>query len=677
MSGLIKPKTIIWPESPKEPGEIAVFRKRFNLEAVPLCVSARIAVDSKYFLYVNGELIVAEGGLNRESRRGSGYYDEVDFTKALRVGENIIALLVWYYGAGGRDCVSSGLPGLFFACEALGIVSDRTFLCRLHPAYYEPDGPAPSGIFAGGNIGYDARREIEPFYALDSSEEGYAPAVEQDAAPWGELYKRPIPLHRIEERKILRPEVDDDGDYVVKLPYAMSFFPALRVKATGGERIEIRTGRFRVNGGPGDQDHEYLGNRAEYICKPGLNEWTSIGALFGERMEIRVSGPVEQLLIGYRQTPYDARLTGSFVSSDPNLNRVVMKAVRTLMVCMRDSWMDCPDRDRGQGLASVSVQVPQAAYFLDPRALKLGKKAIMDLLNFRRGDVLLTHVPGMDGLEVPGQSLLAIGEMGLIAQYVKYTGDESVLREAYQAMVNYLTLYRPDKDGLMKRREGNWCWYDHLLNIDEMALQNALYASALRFALHTAERIGEHSRVGFLTDRLRGLEEGFHRKYWRGKWFSSSDAFADDRANAWAVLAGLCPEAYYPKVRDVLMSAFNASVFMENFVLAALSEMGYVKDAYTRMRFRYYTMAVDEISTLREDFNLRGSLSCGASGAPATIAFKYFLGLDTDDGFKTYRVNPCYELFDEMTGRFLTPSGMTEIRVNGTKRSYSIRKVPE
>ena len=40
-------------------------------------VTARIAVDSKYWLYINGEIVVREGGLKRGQKPSSTYYDEV------------------------------------------------------------------------------------------------------------------------------------------------------------------------------------------------------------------------------------------------------------------------------------------------------------------------------------------------------------------------------------------------------------------------------------------------------------------------------------------------------------------------------------------------------------------------------------------------------------------------
>ena len=62
---------------------------------------------------------------------------------------------------------------------------------------------------------------------------------------------------------------------------------------------------------------------------------------------------------------------------------------------------------------------------------------------------------------------------------------------------------------------------------------------------------------------------------------------------------------------------------MENYVLTALCEMGYTDDAYKRMMSRYYNLAVNDSSTLWEDFYILGTKNHAWSGAPVTIAYRY------------------------------------------------------
>ena len=61
---------------------------------MPVSSKAYIAFDTKFWLWVNGEPVVYEGGVFRESLPGSGYAEEVELAPYLKRGENVIAALV-------------------------------------------------------------------------------------------------------------------------------------------------------------------------------------------------------------------------------------------------------------------------------------------------------------------------------------------------------------------------------------------------------------------------------------------------------------------------------------------------------------------------------------------------------------------------------------------------------
>ena len=57
------------------------FRKNVSIESVPETLIARMAADTKYWLWINGRLVVFEGGLKRGFSPSSTYYDEVDIAQ--------------------------------------------------------------------------------------------------------------------------------------------------------------------------------------------------------------------------------------------------------------------------------------------------------------------------------------------------------------------------------------------------------------------------------------------------------------------------------------------------------------------------------------------------------------------------------------------------------------------
>lgn len=153
----------------------------------------RSPADTKYYLYVNGQLVVFEGGLNRGPVPGGAYGDRIDLSPYLKQGENVIAALVWYWGNGGRNNVDGGCPGFYFAMDE---GETPAFKGILHPAYGSTEPPWPAYLYGGHNIGYDARRDIGDFTAPGFDDSQWPAAMEVAGAP---LYARPVPLVRAGE----------------------------------------------------------------------------------------------------------------------------------------------------------------------------------------------------------------------------------------------------------------------------------------------------------------------------------------------------------------------------------------------------------------------------------------------------------------------------------------------
>lgn len=653
----------IWCKANTRKDDKVIFRKAFELEQDVKEAVTYISVDTKYWLYVNGEQVVFEGGLFRESMPGCGYADKIDLGPYLKTGRNVIAVLCWYYGNEGRNNTDSSAAGFILECRELGIYSGSSFRCRRHPAYYETPEPLPAYLYGGYNLGFDGNKDISDFYLSDFDDSSFETAVTYSNGQWGKIYERPVPLIRKQELKTGALTTRQQNRYIVNLPYAMNYCPYIEINAKGGEVISFFSDRYTVRGGPGDEENCYNGHRIEYICHPGLNRFESILYLFGEQMIIQSVAAIDILTAGYRETGYDCDIIGEFECDCDVTNKLVKKAARTLYVCMRDNFMDCPDRERGQWIGDVSVQVPQAIFLLSNSSLMLIRKAISDFIQLRKGDILVGNVPGANYSELPAQSLNAISEIGLIAEYYKYTGDSSVLAEAFEPAVNYLKLWELGENGLLSSRDGNWRWFDHLYNSDEKVLENAWYYSAVRFALKMADILEDYRFNDWLDKREKSIKAGFDRYFWKGTYYSSG-ILVDDRANAIAVLSGLCPADNYPYIMKILVSVFNATIYMENYVLRALCEMGYLKEAYKRMVSRYYNLAMNENSTLWEDFYILGSKNHAWSGSPATIAFRYFMGIETTDGFKTILIDPDRTLFKKMHCKFYAGNGYITIDVN-------------
>jgi alpha-L-rhamnosidase len=626
------------------------FRKKLGCSTVPTTARARIAVDSKYWLWINGKLAVFEGGLNRGPAPDSGYYDNVDVREFLEKGNNTLAILVWYWGNGGRNSLDSGKGGLLFQIDSDGfcLYSDIRWKIRVHPAYYQTGEPNPANLYAGHNIGYNAQNVIEDWTQPGYDDSGWEYAVGKGTypcSPWNELIERPIPFwknHGLRDYiNLALPRMSDGNIVVAGLPYAAHITPYLKIEAAvAGLKIDIRTDRYETNGGPGDNLSIYKGHRAEYITREGLQEFEAIDWLFGESVLYSIPSGVKALDLKFRETGYNADLVGLFHCSDDFYNKLYEKAKRTLYICMRDNFMDCPDRERGQWIGDVSSQVPQVFYSLSREADHLILKAIRDFIRFRKGDILQGNVPGVYSSELPSQSLNAIGAKGMILSYFMNTGDFTALDESYTAIKRYLGLWDFNDDGLIGARRGDWDWFDHGEFIDIIVLRNAWYYLALKGARVMAELTQNRQDIDVYQTQMERISESFNQILWKGDGYHSGEII-DDRANAMAVLAGLADKKKWPVIESILKTVRNATPYMEGYVLEALFTMGFESAAMQRMKDRYSDLAANSNTTLWEDFFILGTRNHAWSGGPLSLLIKYIAGVETETpGYSQYHVLP-------------------------------------
>ena len=115
-----------------------------------------------------------------------------------------------------------------------------------------------------------------------------------------------------------------------------------------------------------------------------------------------------------------------------------------------------------------------------------------------------------------------------------------------------------------------------------------------------------------------------------------------------AVVSGLAPESRYPDIVKLLDTEYNASPYMEKYVLEALFIMGQPQRAIDRMHKRYAKMlGYKDYTTLFEGWGIGaegfggGTLNHAWSGGPLTLMCQKICGVEpTSPGFKTFKISP-------------------------------------
>lgn len=622
---------VIWDKE-ENANQWVCFRWKTGLLKNGKRVLLRIAVESKYVLYLNGQMLVFDGGLNRGPDLNSGYYDEIDLTDNIRDGQNTFAVIVWYWGNGGRCNYNSGFAGLMFEIKQDGEMvfnsSEGSVKVKTHPCYLKSRPPLPSYLYGGDNITYRRDPVMDKWYMPDFDDlEWQAPVTKAKypQTPWGILEKRPIPQFYFTGVKKYGKIIQDGEYYYCFLNGAKHISPYMKLYSPkSGINIDIRTDRYEVNGGPGDHGNVYRSQRIDYVADAGEQDYLALYWYFGEQVIYKIPNDITVLELGYMESGYDCQVTLDYSPKTEFEEKLVGKCLNTLRVCMRDNFMDCPDRERGQWIGDVSVQAPQVFRVLDSNAVMLVKKAIDDFIRMRNGAVLRGNVPGECASELPSQSLIAIGQYGMISEYVKSTGDIETLKRCYAPMLDYLKLWNLQPNGLVEPRTGDWAWFDHLENVDSKVLENCIYLSAVQFVKEAAEKIGRFGDIEFLRKRAEVICSAV-RKHYRCDNCYKGGEYTDERANAFAVLSGVADKKEYPFIRDILIDNFNCTPYMEYFVLLALCKMGYKEEAYQRMVKRYSPLVENENSTLWEDFEILGTRNHAWSGGALTVLLDFFI----------------------------------------------------
>ncbi len=670
-------QTLTSADATTEPNQWLAFRRDVMLDAVPASAPARIAVDSKYWLWVNGQLVVFEGGLKRGPNPHDSYFDEVDLAPYLRKGGNQIALLLWYFGKDGFSHLGSGRPQMWFQCPALG---DGTWLCRVHPAYGTAvDLPKPNYRLSESSIAFDARKDILGWQT--GSLEGFAPAVPVENT-LGALHTRPIPQWKdfgVKEIAFTTHPGPEADTLVARLPHNMQMTPLFTVEdSEGGHRVVIETDHAKVG-------VECL--RAEYFTKAGKQEYESLGWLSGEKIILTVQHGAQVSALKYRETGYDTTPDGRFMCSDPFFNKFWEKGLRTIYVNARDTFFDCPDRERAQWWGDIVTILGESFYTYSTSLHGLIRKGIRELAAWQRpDDILFSPIPGNYGVELPCQMLAAVGRYGFWNYYMN-TGDKETIAQVYPAVKRYLATYQVGPDGLMAWHNGDWNWGDWGDNKDMRLLQNLWYVLALQSVSDMADLVGEEGEGGAYWSQMETLRDAINRVCWTGSAYRHPEyaGATDDRVNALAVLAGVASEDKYDALFEVLKAEEHASPYMEKYVMEALFAMGHGDYALQRERKRYDWMVNHpDHDTLFEHWGVGvdnnwsgGSVNHAWSGGPLAVFPARMLGIvPTQPGWTEFSVRPDPAAFDQCGISFPTVLGTVAVALDREKGILAVT-VPE
>ena len=700
-----------WIWDPSDDGQSnrwMTFRKDVTLDSVPEKVTAKIAADTKYWLYINGELAVFEGQLKRGAalldkdiypqgdssqpdldhmiQEVATYYDEVDLTPYLKEGNNTIVALVWYFGNEGHSHVGSGQGGFLFESQ-MGdqmVISDDTWKVSRQMGY-QPSNPM-GGYTQEYNINYDAREGFNNFYDPDFDTSSWNNAKIVGKAgdkPWNELWPRTIPEWKVWDLATYSP---DDAEYVtkidathyrLKLPTNIQFTPYLKVEAPAGKVIKISC----PNSVNSNLTYTTMGgNNGEAV----VQEYESPSWINWWYIDFEIPEDVKVLELGYRQSGYNTEFEGYFNSDDEFFNTLWTKARDTAYVNMRDTFMDCPDRERAPWLGDAVNEMEIAYYSMSTSVYDMVRKDISTRVNWQNAEgVIPSTAPTTfrynEYAELTGQSLAGVMSW---FQYYLWSGDRDTLENSYEALQKYMEMFDLDvqnyTDPFVRGSGTNTMhtnWIDWGPNMDQNLSLNIWAYIGVKTLCNYAEALNDTENLATYEALRDAMHAKFDATFWNGQEYRSQTYTgpADDRGQALAVYAGLVSPDKYPQIRDILLNNQFASPYMVKYSIEALYMMGYTAEAEQRMKESYANDVALDDPTFSENWNGGGSKNHGWSGGGLISLSGYAAGVrPLEAGYDKFIVAPQMDSIQNISAGIPTVKGLIEVKANNATEQFDL-----
>ena len=676
------------------------FRKSFTLTAIPKQAMLRFTADDYAKIYLNGDFIIQ--GPEPAYPFAHPYYD-IDITKHLHIGENVVAAHVYYHGLATRafnsaDNRSGFIAQLTLTAEDLSeqrIVTDNTWHCF------------KSNTFSSDRIfGYETQFNENMDLNLEP-ENWKKPGF--DDSQWAE------PLVGFQDHQFIAAitaplQHTNATPVVLKQSATDQWFADMGTEVVGhtqiilagkcGDVITIWHGEELSS--PDIVRHKMRCN-CDYVDQITLKDGSNNIDFFDYRAfrYIEVIGTTNRpaIRVDVRHYPFDWSASDC-QSSDNTLNRIWEISKRGVQMGSQGIFVDCPSREKGQYTGDTYMTVlSQLLLTGDP---SLTRKALIDFQQTQRFDPgMLCVAPGGFWQELAEWSLLW---PQLLLYHYQVTGDKKLVTQmvttgALDKLMEYFAGLE-GKDRLLQAVDRHkWVLVDWPKNLrggydyektknGVNTVINSFYYGALISAAELM-RVAEHPHSKY-TNKAKQLKESFNAILMDSASGLYIDGLYEDgtrsskttlHANGFPLYFGLVPDKNITPVVNLIKSQrLNCGIYGGPYFIAALFQNGHADLAYDLLTCKdsrsWNQMLKEGATTTFEawgvDQKWNTSLCHPAAGMPVWIIIKYLMGLTpAEPGFTSLRVAPKIpSALNSITIRFPTVSGTISARYIKDKGYY-------
>ena len=536
--------------------EYVEFIKRLQLTAEKK-TTMRISCDGDYTLFVNGKFVASNQYGDYEHYK---IYDELDISDFVQDGENILSVLVWYFGYNTQRYLI-GTPGLIYEVLQDGIpcaVSGTDTLCRKSLAYKSGYDKQVT-LQLGYSFLYNATKEDA---WISGKGENFLPAAIQNKT--ATLYPRPNQKLVFKDRVKISVLQQEDNHLLIDLGEEVVGCPVLEFVSKKEQTIRVEFGEHILDGGVrriiGTRDFSF-----EYVAKQGENCYTNYMLRLGCRyLEVYSEYPIEMQYIGVIPQVYPTKKKAVTLQNELD-QKIYDACVNTLQLCMMEHYVDCPWREQCLYVFDSRNQMLCGYYAYEDGNTEYARSNLKLMSEDRREDKLLSicYPCGID-LTIPSFSLhyfLAIRE------YLDYSSDVEFAKEIYPKLQSVLQAFIDNmQGGLVSKFAGkkHWNFYDWSLHLDGRSrgsdgeepdlVVNALFILALKHLQKIDEYVGYPFAYSELLNSVscNTKKAFFHPENGLFSMLEGGDEYTV-LGNALAVLAGLTSGEEASKICDKII----------------------------------------------------------------------------------------------------------------------------
>ena len=445
------------------------FRRTLKLAAAPQSFLIHVTADNRYKLYVNGELV------SFGPARGDLYhwrYESVDIARYLKPGKNVLAALVWNFGAHAAVAQITNETGLLVQGDnaAERIVDTGDQWKGIRDEGYRPAAPDPemSRFYyaAGPGDQVDASRypwgweqpEFDdgrwPAAAVGSAG---APRDMQDGPNRWMLVPRSIPPME------LKPQPLEDlrkGTRNFQFPahtkatllfdqrFLTTAYPQLTVSGGKGAKIDIGYAEALWLPGFNDKGNRneiegklFMGTRDVFIADGGRQRrfeplwwrtWRYLQLTIETRDEALSIDELRGIYTGY---PFERK--AHFDAGSPELDKILDVGWHTARLCAHETYMDCPYYEQLQYVGDTRVQSLVSLYMTGDARLMRNALELLDSSRTAEG-ATYSRAPSRLQQYIPPFSLWWIG---MLHDYWMYQDDPAFVARMLPGMRAVLSFF--------------------------------------------------------------------------------------------------------------------------------------------------------------------------------------------------------------------------------------------